>query len=172
MIYQRAMRMKLISIFILMLIPIFLTLAQKSVYLRNNENAHLKKIKSKSILTFKISDSTFVTGRIISSTDSLFEISTYSRHEESEIVTIQIKSVSQVTNKLMNRDAVGASIFGYIGIIGLITSPILLLTDTPEDAKSLLEVSAVFIGIAAVLYSPHLIKRNFDTWNEWTLVTK
>lgn len=149
-----------------------MTVAQQNVYLKNNDNGHLKKLKRKTILTFKTSDSTFVTGRIISVTDSTFEVSTYSRHLQPDTVKIQIKSVSQVTNKLMNKTAVGSGIIGYIGLIGLATSPFLLITDSSEDALGLFEASVVLLGISAIMYSPRLIKRKFNTENKWTLVTK
>ena len=149
-----------------------MTVAQQNVYLVNNDNGHLKKLKRKTILTFKTSDSTLVTGRIISVTDSSFEVSTYRRHIKSDTVNIQIKSVRQVTNKLINKTAVGTAIIGYIGLIGLITSPFLLITDSSEDAQGLAEASVVFLGISAIMYSPHLIKRKFNTKNKWTLVIK
>jgi hypothetical protein len=149
-----------------------MTFAQQNVYLENNDNGHLKKLKKKTILTFKTSDSTIVTGQIISVTDSSFEVSTYRQHIKSDTVHIQMKSVSQVTNKLMNKTAVGSAIIGYIGLMGLITSPFLLITDSPEDAQGVFEASVVFLGISAIMYSPHLIKRKFNTKNEWTLVTK
>lgn len=163
--------MKLLIFLILICCSIPMTYAQNNVYLKNNVNGHQKKLKPKTILTFKTSDSTSVTGRILSVSDSLFEISTIKEKKNSDTVHIQIKSVREVTNKLMNKPAIGAGIFGYIGMIGLITSPLLLITDTKEDALGLLEVSGVFIGISGVLYSPHLIKKKYDTSNEWSFVT-
>jgi len=149
-----------------------MTIGQQNLYLRNNDSGQLKELKKKTILTFKTSDSTEVTGRIISITDSLFEVETYIRHATSDTVEIRISTVEQVTNKLMNKKAIGSAIFGYIGLMGLITSPFLLITDSPEDAKGLLEVSVVFLGISAITYSPHLIKRKFNTKEDWALDPK
>lgn len=151
-----------------------MTVAQQNVYLKNNKSGHLKKLNRKTILTFKTSDSTWVTGRIIAVNDNSFSISTYEKHIKPDTVNVQIKSVSQVTNKLMNKTGLASVsyFFGCIGVIGLVTSPFLLLTDPPEVALGLLEASAVFIGVAGVLYSPYLIKRKFNTNNKWTLITK
>lgn len=164
--------MRVIIICILILISICVAHAQHNVYLKNNVDGQLKKLKRKTILTFKTSDSTSVTGRILSASDSSFEISTIKEKKKSDTVHIQIKSVKEVTNKLMNKPPTWAGITGYIGLIGLITSPLLLITDTKEDARGLFEVSVVFIGISGVMYSPHLIKRKFDTSSEWSFVTK
>jgi len=151
-----------------------MSLAQQHVYLKNNETGQLKKLKRKSILTFKTSDSTSVTGRIISVTDSSFSVSTYEKKRvKSDTINVQIKSVSQVTNKLINKNnAPVGGVLAYIGLMGLSVSPVLLLTETPEDALGVLEGSAVFIGAGAIMASPRLIKRRFDTKNKWTLVTK
>lgn len=166
--------MKFIITYILIMVPICMTVAQKHVYLKNNETGQLKKLNRKSILTFKTSDSTSVTGRIISVTDSSFSIATYEKkHVNSETVNVQIKSVSQVTNKLINKKtAPVVGVLGYIGLMGLSVSPVLLLTETPEDALGAIEGSAVFLGAGAIMASPRLIKRKFDTKNKWTLVTK
>ncbi len=151
-----------------------MTVAQQNVYLKNNEKGQLKKLNRKTILTFKISDSTWVTGRIIAVTDSSFRVSTYEKHIKSDTVNIQIKSVSQVINKLMNKNGLASTsyFFGTLGLIGLVTSPFLLITETPEDVLGVVEASAVFIGVAGVLYSPYLIKRKSNTNNKWTLITK
>ncbi|MBN3519683.1 hypothetical protein JYB62_06675 [Algoriphagus lutimaris] len=164
--------MKLLIILILICCSIHMTHAQNNVYLKNNVNGHQKKLKPRTILTFKTSDSTSFTGRILSASDSSFELLTLKERKNSDTVQIQIKSVKEVTNKFMNKPATGAGIIGFIGFIGLITSPLLLITDTKEDAQGLLEVSGVFLGISGVLYSPHLIKRKYDTSNKWSIVTK
>ncbi len=149
-----------------------MTVAQQHVYLKNNETEHLKKLNRKTILTFKTSDSTWVTGRIISATDSSFRVSTYEKHIKADTVNVQIKSVSQVTNKLMNKTGSVGALIGYVGFMGLVSSPVFLITDTPKDALDVLEASAVLIGVGAIMYSPHLIKRKFNTNNKWTLITK
>ncbi len=150
-----------------------MTNAQQNIYLKNNETGHLKKLKRKSILTFKTSDSTWVTGRIISVTDSSFRVATYEKYVKSDTVNVQIKSVSQLTKKLMNKKTVPVGgIIAYIGLIGLSASPVLLITETPEDALDLIEASAVLFGVGIIMSSPRLIKRKFNTMNKWTLVTK
>ena len=166
--------MRLIITYILIIIPIYITVAQQNVYLKNNETGRQKKINRKTILMYKTSDSTWVSGRKIGVTDSSFSISTYEKNTEPDTVSIQIKSVSQVTKKLMNKTGLATTsyFFGTIGVIGLVTTPFLLISDPPEVAMGLLEASAVFIGVAGVLYSPYLIKRKFNTYNEWRLETK
>ncbi len=162
--------MRALLICMLIFIPICMAHAQQNAYLKNNENGRLIKLKKKTILTFKTSDSTSITGRILSVSDSSLEVSTFKKKKKSETVHIPINSVQEVTNKLMNKPAALAGITGYIGLIGLVTSPFLLITDSKEDAQGLFEVSAVFLGIGAVMYSPHLIQRKFNTENEWTVV--
>ena len=166
--------MKQIIIYILILIPIITSFAQQNLYVKNNETGRMKKLNKKSILTFEISDSTVVTGRIVTVTDSSFVVSTYEKSLKSGEFNLQIKSVIQVTNKLINKKGLASTSYfiGCIGIIGLVTSPFLLISDTPEDALGLLEVSAVLVGVGGVLYSPYLIKRKFNTNNDWTLVAK
>lgn len=164
--------MKLIITYVMIIIPICMTVAQQNVYLKNNETGHLKKLNRRTILNFKISDSIWVTGRIIAVSDSSFRVATYEKHLKSDTVNVQIKSVSQVTNKLTNKTGSVGALIGYVGFMGLISSPFLLITDTPKDALDVLEASAVLIGVGAIMYSPHLIKRKFNTNDKWTLVTK
>lgn len=166
--------MRLIITCILIVFPIFITTAQQNVFLKNNETGQLKKLNRKTILTFQTSETTFVTGRIIAVTDSTFSVSTYEKNKKSDTINIQIKSVSQVINKLMNKKGLASTsyFFGTLGLIGLVTSPFLLITDTPEDALGLLEASAVLIGIGAVIYSPYWMNRKFNTNNKWTIITK
>lgn len=164
--------MRYLLIYLLIFIPFSIANAQQNAYLKNNEDGRLIKLKRKTILTFKTSDSTLVTGRILIIKDQLLEISTSRKKKESEIIPVQINSVQEITNKLMNKPPALAGITGYIGLIGLITSPLLLITDSKEDAQGLFEASLVFLGVSVVAYSPHLIQRKFDTEKKWTLFTQ
>lgn len=166
--------MRLIITYILIIVPLCMAVAQQDVYLKNNKTGHLKKLNRKSILTFKTSDSTSVTGKIISVTDSSFSVATHERKRvKSETITIQIKSVSQVTNKLINKKTVPVGgVLAYIGLMGLSVSPFLLLTESSEDALGTLEASAVLFSVGTIMASSSLIKRKFNTKNKWTLVTK
>lgn len=165
--------MRFLIHFILILLSINPSVAQQNIYLlRNNDNGHLKKLKSKTVLTFKTSDSIEVTGRITSVSDSSFRILINKKHTNPDTITVLTSSVSQVVNKLINKPASVASIIGYIGIIGIVTSPFVLITDPAEDALALLEASTVLVAAGVVLHSPHLIKRKFDINEKWTLVVK
>jgi hypothetical protein len=164
--------MRSIITWVLVLVPFYVTLAQQNIYLKKSSNGHLKKLRSKTILTFKLSDSTLVKGRIIAVTDSSFRVSTYRQQTKTDTVDIVIKSVRQVTNELINKSGL-AETAGWVMIgagLGVIMIPVAWIDDGPDAALDGVEFVGVLLGTSAVLLSPYLIQRKYDLTKKWTMV--
>jgi hypothetical protein len=163
--------MRTTIVLILIVIPFCSAIGQQ-VYLKKNSNGHLKKIRPRTVLTFRTSDSTYVIGRIVSVADSTISVSTYERHAKSAIIEIPLSSVSHIRNDLMNSSGLSETAGWMLAgsIVGVLIIPIAWIEEGAGEALEGVKFIGTIVGASLVLLTPYFFKRRFDTRTKWSLI--
>jgi hypothetical protein len=98
----------------------------------------------------------------------------HGRYAKPDTVEIPLKSIQFVQNELMNDQRLtetgGWLIVG--ATLAVLLIPIAWIDDGPRAAWEGVQVVGGILGISAVLLSPYIILRRFNTTTKWTLVIK
>jgi hypothetical protein len=144
----------------------------QQVFLKKNSTGHMKRLKPKTVLSFRTSDSTTVTGRIVSVADSSFHVATYERYSKSEIIEVPLSSVTHVRNDLMNSSALSETAGWFLAgsILVVLVIPIAWIDEGAGAALEGARFAGTIVGASLVLLTPYVFKRRFDTSKKWSLV--